>query len=237
MALAFSGGLDSTIIACLARDLTQLRAYTVGFPLSKDMENAREAAEMLGLRWRGLLLDDSILLKEAAEFLWFFPGTDPVSLSFELPLWALMRRCREVSVLAGQGADELFGGYARYEGLHGRALSDALDRDFVTLMERTLPREAEMARLNGKRLRLPYCDLGFLSVALAIPPEERIGPRRKELLRRVAESLSLPKVLVDRPKKAAQYGSGVMPRLKEIARGRGMRVEQLLLNFAPKAGT
>ncbi len=226
--IAFSGGLDSTVIATLARDVVDVRTYTVGYPRYRDMINAEEASTLLGLPWVPLPLDDRLLLREARGLLRRFPSLDPVTFSFELPLWILLRASEDSVILAGQGADELFGGYAKYEGLSGRELERDLESDLKGLMEATLPREEKMARERGKELRLPYCTARFASFVTSLPLEVRVGPRRKELLRRIAERLGLPKVLVERPKKAVQYGSGVMKRLRTLARREGEGVEDFL---------
>ncbi len=233
VALAFSGGLDSSVLAFLIKNLRPLTAYTVGFPGSPDMANAREASELLGLRWKPLELEATALRKEVRALLGLFPGLEPVPLSFELPLWIVLRRCRERAVLAGQGADELFGGYARYEGLEGERLERAMRDDWRVLTEETRPRERAMARRCGRTLHLPYTDRRVAEAIGALPRGDGGGPRRKERLRLVAEGLGLPEVLVDRPKKAAQYGSGIMAWLKREARAEGHRVGELLVRFTP----
>ncbi len=226
--LAFSGGLDSSVVAALAREMASVALYTVGYPDYEDMKNAREASEILELPWVPLYLDDSILMEEAGSLLSAFPGLDAVTLSFELPLWALLKKCDERVVLAGHGADELFGGYARYERLRGDVLRDAMEMDFERLIRETVPREDRMARLHGRELRLPYCHATVLQALLHVEPDLRKGPGRKGLLREVATLLNLPRPLVERPKKAAQYGSGVMKRMKALAKNEGLRLGEFL---------
>jgi asparagine synthase (glutamine-hydrolysing) len=116
-----SGGLDSSLLAAVARRVRPLRhlcAFTVRFDeASYDEGNAAEkVATALGLepvsvRLRasevpGLLRE---LVAQAGE-----PLADPAW----LPLSVLARRAaRDVRmVLSGEGADELFGGYPTYVG-------------------------------------------------------------------------------------------------------------------------
>ncbi|MEE9236854.1 MAG: asparagine synthase-related protein [Thermoplasmata archaeon] len=231
VALAFSGGLDSSVIAAFTRDTTSVITYTVGYASSQDLTNAQEASGTLGLSWVPIELEDSLLVREARSLLRHFPGLDPVTLSFELPLWILLDRCSDTVVLAGQGADELFGGYAKYQRLEGGALQKALDRDLELLMMETVPREREMAGHRGRILKLPYCHPRVMSIVLSLSTEEKVGPRGKEALRRVARQLDLPEFLVQRPKKAVQYGSGVMKRLKGLAKAERMGVADFVLSL------
>ncbi|MEE8232090.1 MAG: asparagine synthase-related protein [Thermoplasmata archaeon] len=233
LSLAFSGGLDSSVISALAREAGSPTALTVGYPNAPDLANASEAARLLDLDWRPLLLDDELLREEAISLLEAFPDLDAIALSYELPLWILLQRAPSGLIVAGQGADELFGGYARYESLDPEKLHEALEHDLEALLRETVPREVAMARRHGKELRLPYCHPLVLGPTRALPPALRMGPRRKELLRRVAAELGLPSAIVERPKKAAQYGSGVMPALRRFAKTEGRSILEALRRPSP----
>ncbi len=233
LSLAFSGGLDSSVVAALAREVGSPTALTVGYPSVHDLAIASEAARLLDLDWRPLLLDDELLRQEATSLLEAFPDLDAIALSYELPLWILLQRAPSRLIAAGQGADELFGGYARYEGLDPEKLQEALEHDLDALLRVTVPREVAMARRHGKELRLPYCHPLVLGPTRALPPALRMGPRRKELLRRVAAELGLPSAIVERPKKAAQYGSGVMPALRRFAKTEGRSILEVLRSPSP----
>lgn len=228
LTLAFSGGLDSSVVAALAREETEVTALTVGYPQSIDLANASEAARQLDLDWTPIELNDGLLVREAGALLHAFPRLGPLALTFELPLWILLPRAPGRVIFAGQGADELFGGYAKYVDLEGENLRHALDRDLETLLTETVPREREMARLHGKDLRLPYCDLSVVRAVRALPIMVRGGVRRKAALRGIARELGLPVQVVERPKKAAQYGSGITQALRRLARGRGLTLGDFL---------
>ena len=117
LAVLLSGGLDSSLIASLAAhelDLP-LRTFTVGFSDAAfdEREPAREIARALGSQHEELMVETDVaedLPAIAAQL--EQPLADPAA----IPLWYLCRAvASEVKVaLAGDGGDEVFGGYSRY---------------------------------------------------------------------------------------------------------------------------
>lgn len=219
-AVLFSGGLDSSLLTALAKPRSDLRLYTVGYPGSHDLDAGRKGAEEMGLPWEPILIDDTILA-EAVTFLRDHMGlTDPVMISFEIPLYVVCSKVREKVLLSGQGADELFGGYARYAAMSPSELGRARAEDLQRLLFEGFLREVRMAEGFGKTLVCPYLDLNVIEAALSIPCEELFGELgNKQPLRRIAASMGLGSAKA--PKKAAQYGSGVMKAMKRLAASEG----------------
>jgi asparagine synthase (glutamine-hydrolysing) len=117
LAVLLSGGLDSSLIASLAAaELEEpLRTFTVGFEDAAYDERvpARAVARAIGSEHRELLVETNLAedLPEIAARL-----EQPVGDAAAIPLWYLCRAVAgEVKVaLAGDGGDEVFGGYSRY---------------------------------------------------------------------------------------------------------------------------
>lgn len=129
-----SGGVDSAYIAALAaRHSKDTPCYSVGygsgFP-ECELEDAAASAKVLGLNFNPLRITH--------EHLWsvFEPGIaaieEPLGTTSVLPMWALSGYTREQVkvVLTGQGSDEPWGGYRRYQAELWRELP------LVTLMAR-----------------------------------------------------------------------------------------------------
>jgi asparagine synthase (glutamine-hydrolysing) len=117
LAVLLSGGLDSSLIASLAAAevAKPLRTFTVGFADADldEREHAHAVAEAVGSRHEELVVETQVAddLPEIAARL-EQPLADPAA----IPLWYLCRAvAAEVKVaLAGDGGDEVFGGYSRY---------------------------------------------------------------------------------------------------------------------------
>lgn len=115
-----SGGIDSSMVAALAvKAGARPTAFTVGFGASHpecEIEYARQTADILGLRHRIVHIDADMAWDAIVPAL--SHAEEPLGTTSILPMWYLSALAREeVSVvLTGQGTDELFGGYRRYQG-------------------------------------------------------------------------------------------------------------------------
>lgn len=110
-----SGGLDSTIIASLASELSgqKYHAYSVGYAQSgyNEWPFIDMAASAYGMRCRNIELDPRDYADQW-EFLIRSHGW-PLSTPNEVPIYMLSKALKEeyTVALSGEGADEVFGGY------------------------------------------------------------------------------------------------------------------------------
>ncbi|MDF0589892.1 asparagine synthase-related protein [Candidatus Methanocrinis natronophilus] len=215
--VALSGGVDSALVAAIARR----ECVVAGVEGSGDLRRAREVADLLNLPLAEAVIDPGRIEEALAEVIAVIPRVTPVDGSIAATLYFVAEWAGDhgyVTILAGQGADELFGGYARY--LEAERLEEEMDRDILGLPAQAA-RDQAVAGLFGVRFSLPYLDLRVVRAARGIPPEEKVaGGVRKRPLRKVA-ALYLPGEVAHREKKAMQYGSGVMREMKRLARRRG----------------
>lgn len=223
----FSGGLDSTVLAKLASARCQIRLYTIGVPECHDLKVAEETASDLDMRWEGILLDRRDIMRALPRISKIIGTDNPMVLSFEMPLYVVSAKAKERLLISGQGADELFGGYARYARMSETELALSLDQDLKGLLTVGMERERKLADHFGKIIRHPYLHRAVVELAQQLPMSERIHDgENKKVLRDVATLLQLGTVAV-RPKKAAQYGSGIMREMRSEAKERGIPLADL----------
>lgn len=217
--VALSGGVDSALVAFLARQ----ECVAVGLEGCHDLRRAKQVAGELGLALETVTISPGDVEEALRLVLQVIPRVDPVNASIAATLyfvaeWAEAHGHRRI--LAGQGADELFGGYARY--LQTDALDRDLKRDFEGLRHQ-LSRDQAVAGLHRAYFSLPYMDTRVVRAALAISPGKKVcGGVRKLPLREVAGRY-LPPSIALYEKKAMQYGSGVMREIQRQARRKGFR--------------
>ncbi|MGD2250735.1 MAG: asparagine synthase-related protein [Candidatus Methanofastidiosia archaeon] len=204
--ILFSGGIDSCIIAALSNTVL----VTCGVEHSHDVVCARKAAQLLNKDLIEVIITKKEI-EEAVPYIISIIGHKKLlDVEIGLLLYFVCQHCTKKILVSGQGADELFGGYYKYEQAF-RAKKDVrahMNRDLSRIYT-GLERDNHIAEHFKNRVRYPYLDLQVIKVALGVSTETLFVPQRKAFLRNVARYISLPPQLVSRPKKALQYGSGI----------------------------
>ncbi|HWA42741.1 MAG TPA: asparagine synthase (glutamine-hydrolyzing) [Hypericibacter adhaerens] len=114
-----SGGIDSALVAALAKEKGhRLPCYTVGFGAGHkecEIEDARETAGALGLPFVAVNVAPEDLMATLDQVIDSLE--EPIVSTSALAIWHLIGRMRQdVTVaLSGQGSDEPWGGYTRYQ--------------------------------------------------------------------------------------------------------------------------
>jgi asparagine synthase (glutamine-hydrolysing) len=231
LAVAFSGGLDSAVLA--ARFDAPL--YVVGFPDSHDVEAARSAATRLGRDLAVVTLDHATLERVVPRVARATGRGNAMDVSIATPLYCVAEAVREDGLdrlALGQGADELFGGYAKVESAptDPRVAADTVRgarRETVESLPAQLPRDVLATRAAGLEPIAPFLDDAVVEAALGLAGDALVSPtgERKAALRRAVRPW-LPDALVYREKKAMQYGSLVSRELDRLARQAGFKRRQ-----------
>jgi len=259
----FSAGIDSTIIALLASQFSEVTAYTVGVSNSHDVVFAEKLKENSNFKINIIKIDIGDVENAAIDVIKIIEIPNSVKVSVGIPFYIASKKASEDGIkvmLCGQGADELFGGYNRYiecirdiENIENDKnikdnnylkISEMIKYDVENIYENQLKNDIAICRSNSIGLHAPFMDDEFKNYASAIPIElkiyelkdEDIGFScidkidnkkfiRKFILRKVAQEIKIPDFIINRQKKAAQYGSGTQKILSKIARNNNFKAK------------
>ncbi len=218
--ILFSGGVDSTLLTVLCKSLgVETELYAVGSEGSSDLNFAEKIADDMHLPLHIKMVDEEVVREYTPLVLNAIEEWNLMKLGVGMTAYLAAERAHENDIrvmLSGQGADELFGGYHRYLNFYhnkGEEAQKDLIADVENLYHVNLERDDKVTMAHSVELRVPYLDLQIINMAMHIPMKYKISGEedrlRKCILREVACDLGVPLEIVRRPKKAAQYGSGI----------------------------
>jgi len=238
--LAFSGGLDSSIIAFLLKKCcVDVHLITVGSIRSKEINFAANLAEELSLPIHIRRFKASEVEEILPRVIWLIEELSPLSVSISIPFYWIAETTANLKLkvlFTGQGGDELFGGYRKYldvfRSLGVNGVEETLFHDVKMSYRMNFERDEKVCAFHGIEMRLPFADWNLINYALRIPASHKISspedPLRKIVLRKVAKSLGLPASVYERKKKAVQYSAGVVKILKKIAKKKGRTISNFV---------
>jgi asparagine synthase (glutamine-hydrolysing) len=231
--IIFSGGIDSVIIAWLAKKMVkEVICYTGGVHGSSDIVFARQIAKKLDLKLRVNELTNDEVEQLIPEIIDTIEDTNAGQIEVAIPVYAAVKLAHEDGInvmLTGQGADELFGGYAWYakvlekEGY--QKLREHMTEDLLLLHRETLEREDKITMAHSIEMREPFLDMKVIRLSMQMDlklnvkgVEDTFG---KHVHRKLAQRLGIPRNIAYRIKEAAQHGSGMHNVVDAIARKHG----------------
>jgi asparagine synthase (glutamine-hydrolysing) len=231
--IIFSGGIDSVIVAWLAKKMVpEVICYTAGIEGSTDIAFARYIAKKLKLKLRVNELTRNEVEQMIPEIINVIENTNAGQVEVAVPVYAAIKLAHEDGIkvmFTGQGADELFGGYSWYtkvvekEGY--QKLREHMTEDLLLLYKETLEREDKIAMAHSIEMREPFLDMEIIRVSMQMDLKLNVKSQDdifgKHVHRRVAQKLGIPKNIAYRIKEAAQHGSGTHQIFDAIAISHG----------------
>lgn len=227
LAVAFSGGIDSSVLAARF----DAPCYTVGFPDCHDIDAAQSAAELLNVDLRVVSLTHETLERTVPTVVSAIGRTNTMDVVIALPLFVLAQQVVADgfdSLALGQAADELFGGYAKVAKApddHRLAATTVRDarRETVFSIPDQFERDVLALRTAGIVPVTPFAHDRVVRAALSLSGDQLVrGDTRKWALREAVRPW-LPEAVVARKKKALQYGTLVSRELDRLARQAGYK--------------
>jgi asparagine synthase (glutamine-hydrolysing) len=203
--------------------------YVVGEDSSPDMLSARSAAAFLELPLVEIPLSETDVKEALPDIVGLVRSTNPVIISYKLPHFFVSRSAEEEVILIGSGADELFGGYSKYQKMDHGELTATMETDLERLLKVDIPIDNRIGQMFGKSFEYPFLSAAVMEIAMESPMELKVGKEgRKVVLRKVAEEFGLPLEISGRQKKAAQYGTGAMKIMRRIAKSEGLSISRYI---------
>jgi asparagine synthase (glutamine-hydrolysing) len=233
--VAFSGGLDSTLLAKICSDLgKEVTLVTIGFPGSHDLQFADKIGAKLGLPYRAVEIIDAdfqATLQQVRQTI----GCDNTShiencLAYHYIASAASRKGLH-TVLSANGCDELFCGYNGYRLVYegGPAALGHLMEEKIANEQLLVEEISVVAKEFRVVVRQPFLSKNFIAFAKTIPFDSKIkGPddlQRKHILRQAALELGVPAESAMKPKKALQYGSLIHKNFQKARKELGRNLD------------
>ena len=218
-----SGGLDSSLIAALAAQALghPLKTVSVGTAGSPDLAAARAVAAHIGSDHHELVFDEDDLAEVLPHVLYHLESADVDLVRSAMPTHfaTTLARRHVKAVLTGEGADELFAGYAYHHAYahDPEALAGEITRSLGTMHNINLQRVDRITMAQGLEARTPFLDRDLIAHAQSIPAALKMRVTEgttieKWILRKACEDL-LPPALVWRKKAQFDEGSGTVDAL------------------------
>ena len=219
IAVAFSGGVDSTLLAKILHDMEyDVHLLTIGFHDSHDIIFAKEVNKILDYSHNILEITPETF-KEVSLKIHNTINTDNLSWNENSIAFyyvsVLAKQYDLKTVVTANGIDELFCGY----NLYREAISISED-EVMKMMELKLENEKKMMiAVNNVtsefdiKIVQPLLTNSFIEYAKKIPISEKIHSSddllRKHVIRKLAMDCNVPEISAQKQKKALQYGTQI----------------------------
>lgn len=224
-----SGGLDSSLIAAIARRLTTgpLHSFAVGAAESPDLVAARQVARAIGTVHHEYVFGADEVTRALPDVIRHLESFDPALVRSAVATYFVSRLSSGLVkvILTGEGADELFAGYEYLEGRPAGWVRRELFTLTDALHNTNLQRVDRMTMAWSLEGRVPFLDREMVGLALSLPVAWKLRrtvrkrrPVAKWILRLVAADL-LPAEIAWRKKEKFSHGTGTSRLLAQIAGG------------------
>ena len=217
--IAFSGGVDSTMMAKVCSDLDyEITLLTIGFADSHDILFAKEVNEILKLPHEILEIDPSTFNDIATKIKQIIKTENLSWNENSIAFYYVSKLAQSLalkSVVTANGIDELFCGYNAYR----EAFSEGEDY-ILEMMDSKIENEVNMMKSVNQvtsefdvKIIQPLLLPSFAQFAKSIPLSEKIHGSddllRKHAIRNLAKEIGVPELSANKRKKALQYGSKI----------------------------
>lgn len=227
LGVLLSGGLDSSLIAAIASKYNQgskpMKSFCIGLKGSADLVAARSVADYIGTDHYEYIYSEQDVLEAIPKVIYHLESFEPSLVRSAIPSYFVsMLAAEHVKViLSGEGADELFAGYAYMGNMPDeQKLKYELARVLDSLHNINLQRMDRMSMAQSLEGRVPFLDEELINYVFNLPTEMKSpqnGKIEKWLLRASFDKAEyLPKEVLWRKKAEFSEGSGTKDFLETV---------------------
>jgi len=220
-AVLLSGGLDSSVIACLASEYTEskLSAIVVALEEGTDLHYSRLVAETFGLELKVKIFDIEAAIKSIPEVVKALNTYNPMLIRFGVAMYAALSYAKELdfsAVMTGDGGDELFFGYRHLFTREQKEIEKRMGDKIRRIKEKEPLVSETLGNLLGIDVKQPFLDTRIIEFASKIPFELKVRKAKtngeeevigKWILRKAFENL-LPDEIIWRRKEETDISRG-----------------------------
>jgi asparagine synthase (glutamine-hydrolysing) len=229
VAFLCSGGLDSSLILCLAHEYLQqqkreLHVFSMKYTgtsgqnvFSEDEFYCKRLVELLGVKYTSLSFSFEEVKNSIDDVIYQTETYDPNTIRTSIANYLLAKKLRETTdykvFLSGEGADELFCGYLYFnQSKDGIEINKESDRLVQNIHMFDILKADRCFSAFGLEVRVPFLDKKFVSFVKSIDGKYKtfINHTEKFLLRNAFKKqftvLSDARI-IDRPKE--RFSDGV----------------------------
>jgi asparagine synthase (glutamine-hydrolysing) len=226
-AISLSGGLDSSIVAAIAKQFNPnlvLFTGTIAKAPGPDLANAQRMAEFLNLEHRIYQINEEDITNFIPDAIWFLESFDEDCISGLISNYYVSRMVKQLSnsVLVGEGSDELFGGYRmvlKNPAVKSPEKRERLARRLVDIAYNTALRRLDRGWMaNGVDYQVPFLDSRVVAFSRTIPMDWKIFGEmqiEKYVLREAFRDM-LPEQIANREKLRFSMGVGMDDIIDDI---------------------
>jgi len=175
IACLLSGGLDSSLIAALVKQIHkgELHTWSIGFEGSEDLKYAQLVADHIGSVHHSIVVTEDEFLFAIPDVINSIESYDTTTVRASVGNWLICKKIRQQSnakvIFNGDGADEVMGGYLYF---HEAPDSIAFDKECRKLLSNIhyfdVLRSDRSISSHGLEARTPFLDRTFVQYYLSI---------------------------------------------------------------------